>query len=204
MDYNLLNDYELIYYVKENNEIAYNTIFDKYLPLVKKIAYEYYSSVKKYGIDYDDLCQEGFVAISKAVREYDGRSSLFYTYVYICIKREIEKYIKGFRRLKHKYLNESISLNEPIFNGDNDGICFQDIIPSVNNVEKYIYGRYDYNTIYYHKYFFDFLTSCIYELKMNGFANKEISSLLDIQYRDVCKKVICIKNNLKEYINELE
>ena len=204
MNYNTLNDYELVYYVNENNELAYNEIFDKYTPLVKKIAHDYYTSVKVFGIDYDDLCQEGFVAISKAVKEYDGKTSLFYTYVYICIRREIEKYIKSFRRLKHKYLNEAISLNEPAFNDEKDGVCFQDMISSFNNVETYIYSKYDYNTFYFHKYDFDFTTSCIYELKMNGFVNKEISSLLDITYRDICKKVVRIKNNLKEYIKKLE
>ena len=203
MDYVSLNDYELVYQVKENNEIAYGTIFDKYKPLVKKIASDYYSQLKIIGIDYDDLCQEGFVAISKAIKEYDGDRALFYTYVYICIKREIEKYIKTYKRLKHKCLNEAISLNTPFFEDDKDELCLQDLIASNNNVEDYILSKELCYNLYYHKYDYDFETSNIYELKINKFNNMEISNLLDIPYRKVLKKVKEIKNDLSEYLKSI-
>lgn len=201
MSYNVLNDYELVYQVKENNEIAYNTIFDKYTPLVKKIAYDYYKCLKHIGISLDDLCQEGFVAVSKALCEYDGKTSLFYTYVYVCIRREMDRYIKSYKRQKNKHLNEAISLSAPIIAGEDD-ICLEDVIPSKFSVEDYFEFEELFKKVYYHKYDFDFEFSLVYELKINKFSNVEISKLLEISYRDVEKMVKVIKNNVKIFMRE--
>ena len=79
MDYKNINDYELIYQIRDNDEVAYTTLFEKYSFLVNKFAYEYYSNNKNIGIEYEDLCQEGFFAISMALKEYNQDTSLFYT-----------------------------------------------------------------------------------------------------------------------------
>ena len=35
---NYKNDYEIIYMIRENDDIARNIMFDKYMPIVKNIA----------------------------------------------------------------------------------------------------------------------------------------------------------------------
>ena len=79
MDYKNVNDYELVYQIRENDEIAYNVLFDKYSFIVNKLAYEYYLKNKNIGIEYEELCQEGFYAIAMALKDYNQDSSLFYT-----------------------------------------------------------------------------------------------------------------------------
>ena len=192
MNYNNINDYELVYQIKENDEVAYKTIFEKYTPMVKKIATDYYNKSKNFGVELDDLCQEGFFAISKALIDYDGQTSLFYTYVYVCIKREIEKYLKTFTRLKHKSLNESLSLNMPI---NDEDLFLEDIIPSKFNIEDTILYNDLLEKIYLHKYDFNFDTSLIYELKINNFTNIEIAILLELPYKKVDNTIRNIRND---------
>lgn len=199
MDYSKLNDYELIYQVNDNNEIAYKTIFDKYSILVNKLAFEFYKKSKIYGVDFDDLKQEGFVAISKAIREYDGETSLFYTYVYVCVKREMEKYLKTFCRAKRKSLNEAVSLSAPIINDGVNNWCLEDVISSNYNVEDAVLYRDIFQKIYLHKNDFEYPICAVYELMLNNFKEKEISELLDIPSKSVCKYMRKIRLSIKKY-----
>ncbi len=199
MDYSKLNDYELIYQVNDNNEIAYKTIFDKYSILVNKLAFEFYKKSKMYGVDFDDLKQEGFVAISKAIHEYDGKSALFYTYVYVCVKREMEKYLKTFFRIKHKSLNEAISLSDPIINDNINNLCFEDVLASSYDVEENVLYSDILQKIYLHKNDFEYPVCAIYELLLNNFNEKEISILLDIPYRSVGKYTRKIRLSIKKF-----
>ena len=36
------NDYELIYMVRENDEVSQDLLYEKYLPIIKNLASEFY------------------------------------------------------------------------------------------------------------------------------------------------------------------
>ena len=63
MNYKKYNDYELIYMVRENDDISKNVLFDKYLPVIKNMANNYYTKLKGYNCDYDDFFQEAMIAL---------------------------------------------------------------------------------------------------------------------------------------------
>lgn len=87
MNYKNINDYELVYQIRESDEEAYNTLFDKYSFLVKRLAYEYYYKNENIGIEIEDLCQEGYFAISVALKDYDQDNSLLYLCFVVYKKR---------------------------------------------------------------------------------------------------------------------
>ena len=62
MDYKKINDYEVVYLVKENDEEARKIMFNKYIPIVRKLASKYSMSAKWARVDFDDLVQEGLIA----------------------------------------------------------------------------------------------------------------------------------------------
>ena len=134
MNYKEINDYELIYEVRERNEDSYNLLIKKYSTLIRRIADEYYRKCKRFKIEYDDLVQEGYYGLFQALDNYDEETSLFYTFASLCIKREMERLIKSYSRNKHMILNDAISMNEPI-DEDNDTFL-EDTIPSNYNVEE--------------------------------------------------------------------
>lgn len=183
MDYKNINDYELVYQIRECDEVAYNALFDKYSFVVNKLAYEYYLKNKNIGIEYEDLCQEGFFAISMALKDYNQDSSLFYTYVLVCIKREMERLIKYYRRNKQMVLSNAISINSCI--DDDNSLFLEDVIPSNFDVESFVISEEIYKKLLLYKHELNFEESLVYELKFNKFSNREISLLLDIPYKKV-------------------
>ena len=68
MVYKDINDYYLIDMICENDELSYGMLFDKYRPLIKKIASNFYRNYKNYGYEYDDFLQEGYLGFYKALK----------------------------------------------------------------------------------------------------------------------------------------
>ena len=201
MDYKDINDYELIYEVRERNEIAYNTLYEKYRTLITKIAYEYYLVNRKKRVEFEDLVQEGYYALSVAVKEYDEKSTLFYTYVSLCIKREMERYIKGCGRNKNMVLSDAVSLNETVDkNGD---ILLEEVVPSKDDVEKYVLSEDVFNKLWSFRHELSNEESLVFELKANKFSNNEICELLDMPYKKVDNYLRKIRLELTKYMKTI-
>ena len=183
MDYKNLNDYELVYQVKEHDEVAYGILLDKYSHLVDMLAKKYIKNNSNIGLEYEDLYQEGMVGIIKALDDYNESDTLFYTYASLCAKREMDKTLLYYKRKKHMVLNESISMEQRI-NGESD-LFLKDTLASDYNLEE-DYENYDKcKKIMNFKYELDLLDSSIFELRANGFSVREISILLGITYKAV-------------------
>lgn len=201
MDYKDYNDYELVYEIRENSEDAYNILITKYTTLIHKIAYEYFRQYKSFKIEYEDLTQEGYVGLYQALSDYDERSCLFYTYATICIRREIERFIKTFIRNKHMVLNNAISFSTPV---DSKGeLLLEDFISGGREVEDIVIGDMNYNSIMDLKYDMPFEMAAIFELKANKFTTVEISVLLDIPRRKVERYLSRIKKIIRTHLKKI-
>lgn len=94
---------------------AEEALLRKYSSLVRNKAKAYYMV----GADSDDVMQEGWIGLLKAVRKYSpDRDSSFETFADICITSQIITAIRSSCRNKHKPLNTSLSLNGPIPGGE--------------------------------------------------------------------------------------
>ena len=200
MEYKGINDYELIYLIQEKDELAYNTMYKKYDFLIKKIAREYYVRNKNFGIEFDDLYQEGVLALEQALNNYNEQTSLFYTFVVLCIRREMERIIKAAKRHKHMILNDSYSLNLNLL--CDEEFTLEDAIgDDTYSVDKIFMEETElkrlFNSI---KYDLPVTYLPVYELKINNFSNKEISELLDISYKNVDNILRGIKDNIKRRV----
>lgn len=185
MFYKKDNDYELIYMVRENDNGSYNTLFNKYLPIMKRLSYNYYVKYKNYGADYDDFLQESYVAFHNALTKFnENRNVLFYTFVTLCINRALLSFCKKITCDK-----KNIS-NLLLVDIDNYDICGE------SNIDDYI--KYDENRDILKKilYSLDFDDACVFELKINGFSYKEISVLLDIPLRTVQFRGSKVRNKI--------
>ena len=194
MDYKGLNDYELVYQVRENNEEAYNLLIGKYSNLVGMLAKKILRKYKYLGLEYDDIYQEGMMGIIKALNDYNSRETVFYTYASLCAKREIDKLIKTQSRKKRMVLNDSISINGYVHN--NPDLVIEDAIPSKYNLERE-YECYDmYRRIMNAGLNLNIIDSSILELRMNGFSSNEIAILLDLTYKKVDYRMRKIRKTL--------
>ena len=186
MDYKQLNDYELIYKVRENDEDAKTLLFNKYRPLIYKSANRYIQNCETF--EYDDLFQEGVIALYKAIDTYDEvNSALFYTYACVCIDRRMNSYCRtGLSKKRTLYFN-SLEYDDRIF------FSFDDPIHYFIEEEKFLFL----------KNLFSFPVSIVFELKYNGFSSIEISELLGISRNAVSHRLCKVREILKDNFSRI-
>ena len=173
MDYKKYNDYELIYMVREKDDTSYGTLFHKYLPIIKRIASDYYKSYCDYGYDLDDFVQEGYLGFQNAILSYDEHKDvLFYTFVSLCIKRRILTFCKRITCDKKNIRNtelvdcDTVPIEDSTIHIEYDSLCRE----MVSEIWDVVYS-------------FSLEYTCVFELRFNHFQYQEIESLLDIPVR---------------------
>lgn len=198
MEYKNFNDYELVYQVRENDDVAYNTIIEKYSHILDMLAKKYLHINYNVGLEYDDLYQEGLYGLLSALNNYDSNDTLFFTYASLCIKREMERLVVTHKRNKQMVLNSAISINDEI--GSDSDITLEDVIPSKTLLEDEYISDVAYKELLEFKYQLEFTDSLVYELKINSFSITEIAQLLDLTYKSVDYRLGKIRKRLLSYI----
>ena len=199
MDYKDYNDYELLNYIAENDEVATNIIYKKYEPLIYKISKKMLKYTKNTSIEINDLMQEGMLGLSKAIERFDQDSEAsFYTYAKKCIERKILTFIVTSNRLKQRTLNESLSI-DATYNSVNDvDYLFKS---DVSNPESILISEEKRNELINQatKVLTDFELQ-VFELKIYGFDYKEIAEIVDKDYKAIDNALQRIRNKLKDKI----
>ena len=130
--YSQYNDYELVYMVQEENENAYQILYDKYQPLLRQIASRFFSAYRQFGVEYDDLYQEANLALTKAIHAYQASSNtLFYTFACITVQSKLKNFIKVSTSQKCLFHQRMVSLYEVISDKQNDLMLIDTIVDPV-------------------------------------------------------------------------
>lgn len=198
------NDNEILSYVSESNEEAINLIYEKYKPLINKIARRLYDRYCiNSGLEVADLVQEGMLGLNNAMNTYsEFKDVLFYTYAKTCVERKMISAVIACNRKKHKILNESLSyeieitedLNIESLIGDED-YNPENIVIDMEEKEELLKKIKEKLT--------DFELEVL-ELKMDGFDYKEIASILDKDTKSIDNAFQRLKNKIKNIIKEDE
>lgn len=199
MNYRDYNDFELLSYVSEKNEEASEVLFEKYRPLINATANRLYCYCKNTGLEINDLIQEGLLGLNMAITSFDEEKETgFYTYAKKCIERKIISLVVGARRLKHRVLNESLSLeiNDEVSqtyiyekNLEDNSYNPESILLNSESAEELIKEVNEHLT--------DFEIQ-VFELKLNGFEYKEIAEILDKDIKSIDNALQRIKNKIKK------
>lgn len=190
MEYKDINDYEVLYLVEENQSDYKEIIFKKYHPLLSKISYEYFNKMRKCGVEYDDIYQEGLIALNYAVDHFIFEKNIkFYTFVNICVRSKLNSYFIRISSGKNKILNESMALMQ---HADMDiesliSTSFDDSYLSFYG--KIINFKNDLNSV----------EAQIFELRYNGFSNNDIGKLLNLTVKNVYYYLHLIRKKLIMY-----
>ena len=191
MNYQNYNDFELIYMVREHDDDSYDTLFQKYLPIIKRIASDYYNNFSSYGCDLDDFVQEGYLGFQRAVSSYDEHKDiLFYTFAVMCIHRKILSFC---RRITSNMKNIS---NHYLV--DYDEVPILDSFPGM---EHLFLNREFISCLWNVIYTFPFEYTCVFELRMNQLHYSEISELLEIPVRRAHFIVRKVQNKIRKEFN---
>lgn len=196
------NDYEILEYIANGSEEAMEIMYQKYDLLVKKYANHYYKASNNLGLEYSDFIQEGMIGLALAIQSYKTKkNTLFYTYASTCIERRLISSIIRAKRQKHKILNSSLSLDEE----QADSLTLSNMIADTTSVPEEIILENE-NEEELKKFSNDNLTDLekqVFELKINGFSYKEISSVLDRDLKTIDNAVQRIRRKFKKYNKEV-
>lgn len=100
--------------------------------LIRKYSGLVISKTKAYfimGADENDVMQEGMIGLMKAVRKYEpSKNASFGTFADVCITSQIIGAIRSADRIKHKALNTSVSLSNPVEKEGAEGITLEDTL----------------------------------------------------------------------------
>lgn len=99
------SDEQLVELYRAGNEGAFEEICRRYKQVIMSAGRTFFLA----GGDYDDVNQEGFIGLLKAVNTFNGKSS-FKNYAYLCIRTNILTAVKSAQSAKYKPLNGAISL----------------------------------------------------------------------------------------------
>lgn len=203
MNYKNINDYEQLYLISEQDDEATSIIYEKYKPIVYSLAYKNLKLISNYGVDIDELVQEGFIGLTKAISSYNNNMSvMFYTFATLCIERQMKTFCKKFYTKKQKALNNKISIDIDADSFSNYFIELKEDENSNKNPMAYLENSYYNELCVNFKHSLSNRNSLIFELRCNGFKNVEICNLLDISMSIVERSIQEIKKKLVIYLNK--
>lgn len=112
-DENLINEA-----TTKQNDMALECLMERYKDIVNMKASKFFMV----GSEKDDIVQEGYIGLYKAVKSFDKeKQNSFKTFATICIERQLITAVKNSNRQKHMPLNSSVSLNAAAFDEDENG-----------------------------------------------------------------------------------
>lgn len=105
-----LADADLVVQARHGDDRATELLVARYRGAVRARASNYFLV----GADRDDLCQEGLIGLTKAIRDFDvDNGASFASFADLCITRQILTAIKMATRHKHAPLNSYVSYDRP-------------------------------------------------------------------------------------------
>lgn len=196
---NSFSDNDLVLKAQAGDLEAEETLMRKYKETVRIKAKMYYMA----GADEDDVVQEGMIGLLKAIRQYDAdKEASFGTFAGICITSQIISAIRSADRDKHKALNTSISLSDPLKH-ENDEITVEDTLKTdtAENPETLLIMQdvVDYILHNGDNIFSDFEMEVLNEV-LKGKSHEEIASRLGKNLKSIDNAMQRIKKKIIAYL----
>lgn len=205
MDYKEYNDYELLHYISENHEDASDILYQKYQPFIQKLARKLYPYVKSAGLEQNDLIQEGMLGLMNAVDHFqDQKDTTFYTFATTCIKRKMMSIVVSTKRLKNKFLNESIPIDIVDEQGDAYSLDYLFGDETSNPESVLLDNEHENYILSVAKDKLTPMENAVFELKMSGFQYREIAEILDKEPKAIDNALQRIRSKLKDSLYQTE
>lgn len=118
---------------------ARNKLIYHNLRMILSIAYRYQNNPNGSVIDVDDLFQEGYFGLNRAIDLYDFQSSIFSTYAYTWIQSKILRYLT--QRLIHVPYNSNAEDKPMVYLSDE---VRQESVGSIKTTVADTIGDYEY------------------------------------------------------------
>lgn len=189
-------DDELLFLIEENEERAFQELIERYSPKINIIISKYKEKALQIGLDISDLYQEGLIGLVSAIKSYKkDKDTTFKTYADLLIERQVLDVVKKHNRQKNTALNNALSLDS--FSVEESISLYNVIVDESSQPELQLINEEDIKEVR------ELLTEFeqkVYELKLEGKSNNEISIILDKNKRSIENTIQRIKQKIKEII----
>ena len=193
MKYKDINDYYLVDMICESDDVSYDTLFNKYRPLIRNVAYKFYNQYRDFGYEYEDFIQEANVGFYKSLKYFNANKDvLFYSFLSLCITRQLISFVNKISLHQSNYIllsNDEYDF-DVLFRDDFEFLKSYDIDCLIKEV------IYDSPLDY----------SCVFELKINNFTYWEIQELLDMNFSQAeyryRKMRLLLKSKIENYLDK--
>ncbi|MGI6120020.1 MAG: sigma-70 family RNA polymerase sigma factor [Desulfosporosinus sp.] len=183
---------------RSGNEEALNQIIQYYEPEVRKIAYKFFLPKA----DYDDLIQEGRIAIYRAVLSYDTNSDIpFLHFLRMVIKRKIIDCVRKFTRRKHANFNNACSLNNVL--SQSEKLSFISLLTNIEDPATMIIANDEARSMihYLNKDLSNLERLVFKDYFLQGYKQHEVSERLGLPPKSLDNAIQRIKRKTLKYIS---
>lgn len=181
---------------RSGDEEALNCIIEYYEPEVRMIACKYFYP----RADYDDLIQEGRIAIYRAILSYDPQLDIpFLHFLRMVIKRKLIDSLRKYTRQKHVTLNNAYSLNNVI--SDSEDTNFMSLLSNAEDPAATVIANEEARTIInnLNKDFSTLERRVFEDYFIHGFKQAEVSKRLGLQPKSLDNAIQRIKKKTSQY-----
>lgn len=203
MNYNDIDEQEIIALMGENDEQIRNIIYDKYSFLVDVILNKYQNAIKYSKINIQDVRCEALYGFSDGINSFSNeKETSLKTFLYLCIERRVLNCIRNNMSNKIKILKDSLSLE---YSGDNDKLSLSELIGDDNkfNPLNNIVDKETYKEIYLlAKNNLSNFEFTVFNYMINNFSYIEIASILNKSPKQIDNAMQRIKSKMKYLIEK--
>lgn len=180
---------EITSMICENDDDVKEYIYHKYSYIIDIVLRKYKRLIYKYEINYAEIKQEALIAFDDAIKSYDSeKNASLARFITVVINHQILNYIRDTSKKYHK----EISINSV----DNLGVEYiEKIVVPKYNTERIVFSKLSKDQII--EELLPILSSKerdVLILKLEGYNNSEIKSILNMNLKNIYNTCIRIKN----------
>ena len=197
------NDYELLYFARQENEFAINTLFRKYEKMLWSIIHQHTKHYTNARIDQNDFMQHANLSFYQSIFQYrEDRKASFSTFTYTCIDRKVKTLLRDMFRGNSLFYLDCISMDQEIQSTEN--ITLIDTIenPYPEYCPKWNFQLKEQEAVM--NSFLDQVKSNEREIFMkwkDGYSYSEIASTLQLDTKYVDNTIQKIRKIKNKYMN---
>lgn len=189
-------DNELTYYLKDNSEEARDILYAKYKYIIDVILSKYKRVFLALNIELEEVRQEANLAFSNALYSYEpGKSATLSTFISLVVERKVRTVIKKYETNKNKALNDTISLDNTLFDNPMESIIGNDKYEPLKQLEAKDTIKYINNEV---KNILSPKELEVYKLMIRGNDYVEIAKILNKTPKQIDNAIQRIRNKIKK------
>ena len=196
--YEEYNDSELVMLIKENHEDAKEILLNKYHYIIGLVLKKYNKTAALLGIEGKDLYQEALLGFTDALNRYDEeKDASLPTFITLCVERRVRTILRMHNNSKSKLLSDAISLDAETSNikqiedtKDKDPLVSITDQEEANELDKQILETLSDSE------------KEVYNLLIKGFNIKEITNILNKNYKQIDNTIQRIKEKIKNILDK--